>query len=50
MQLQPEATDLVASLPLISFTHKKVKGLMELHDCLSKSGIPDWKIVEGNSV
>ena len=42
-------TDLVVSLPLLSFTHNKVKGLMELHDRLSKNGIPGWNIVESTS-
>ena len=41
-------TDFV-SLPLLSFTHNKVKGLMELHDRLSKNGIPGWNIVESTS-
>ena len=39
-------TDLVVSL---SFTHNKVKGLVELHDRLSKNGIPGWNIVESTS-
>ena len=41
--------DLVVSLPLLLFTHNKVKGLMELHDRLSKNGIPGWDIVESTS-